>query len=624
MIRLARALVLVALLALVSSGVDGQAPVVYRLSFPERAHRVMNVEITLDSLPAGPLQLRMSRSSPGRYALHEFAKNVFDVRVTDTRGTPLPVTRPDPHGWDVTTHPGSVRVSYKVFGDRIDGTYLSIDSSHAHVNMPAAMMWAKGLELRPATIRFEPPQDATWRVATQLFAGADPYTFTAPNLQYLMDSPTELSAFTERVFRVPDGDRTPAFKLAVHHDGSEADVDSFVKDVERIVREARHVIGEYPPFETNSYTFIADYLPWANGDAMEHRNSTVLSSPASIRGDRAGRLHAVAHEFWHVWNVERIRPKSLEPFNFEAANMSAELWLAEGVTNYYGPLIQTRAGVMSVASFAGEMGEAIDEVLQSPGRRIRSAEDMSRLAPFVDAATSIDRTVLDNTFISYYTWGSVIGIGLDLTLRDRSDGKVTLDHFMRELWKNHGKPGGRYPGYVDRPYATEDLKRTLALVSGDAAFADSFFSRFIQGREVVDFDRLLQRAGLLLQPVSPGQAFAGDVFVADADGRTRVAAAAPFGSPLYQAGLDRDDAIVSVGGAQVRSASDFEMAVRARKPGDRLPIVFERRGQRQSATIELIENPHRRVTMFEQAGRTMTEAQRQFRAAWLSSARNEN
>ena len=110
-----------------------------------------------DDVPAGPLELRMSRSSPGRYALHEFAKNVFDVRVTDAAGAALPVARPNPHQWNVTGHHGSVRVAYRIFGDRVDGTYLGIDSTHAHINMPAALMWARGLELRPATVRFEPP-----------------------------------------------------------------------------------------------------------------------------------------------------------------------------------------------------------------------------------------------------------------------------------------------------------------------------------------------------------------------------------------------------------------------------------------------------------------------------------
>src|SRR5690242_19750529 len=136
---------LACVLAFLSADALAQAPITYRLSFPQREHRLMDVELTLTDLPAAPLQLRMSRSSPGRYAVHEFAKNVFDVRVTDTAGKALKFTRPNPHEWDLAQHPATVRVTYRVFGDRTDGTYLAVDSGHAHINMPSAIMWARGL-----------------------------------------------------------------------------------------------------------------------------------------------------------------------------------------------------------------------------------------------------------------------------------------------------------------------------------------------------------------------------------------------------------------------------------------------------------------------------------------------
>src|SRR5688572_13562476 len=378
--------------ALSAAAASAQPPVAYRLSFPEREHRLMQVDATFADVPAGVLQLRMSRTSPGRYSLHEFAKNVFDVRVTDGAGRALPVSRPNVHQWDVAGHDGTVHVSYRVYGDRVDGTYLAIDSTHAHINMPAALMWARGLEQRSATVRFEAPPGASWRVATQLVPGTDPLSFSAPNLQYLMDSPSEFSAFALRTFTVNDEARTPVFRVAAHHAGTDPELDSFTRGVEALVREARHVFGEYPLFENNTYTFIADYLPWASGDGMEHRNSTILASSSSLRGGRLDLLDTISHEFFHAWNVERIRPKSLEPFNFEEANMSGELWLAEGFTSYYGPLVLKRAGLFSLGEFVQEMGNAIDRVLVAPGRQIRSVVEMSQFAPFVDAATSTDPT----------------------------------------------------------------------------------------------------------------------------------------------------------------------------------------------------------------------------------------
>ncbi len=599
---------------------DAQAPVSYRLSFPEPEHRWMQVQVRFDDLPPGPLELRMSRSSPGRYALHEFARNVYDLRITDARGAALTVIRSTPHEWNVIGHSGGVEVTYRVFGDRVDGTYLAIDSTHAHINMPAALLWARGLERRPLTVRFEPPAGTNWRVASQLFPGADPLTYSAPNFQYLMDSPSEVSGFSLRTFTVKDAPGAPVFRLAVHHTGTGGELDAFAADVQRIVGEARHVFGEYPAFEGNTYTFIADYLPWAGGDGMEHRNSTIVTSPSSIRSNRLGLLDTVSHEFFHVWNVERIRPQALEPFNFEEANVSGELWFGEGFTSYYGPLILLRAGLVQPADFASEITALVNDVRMSPARLVRSAEGMSRMAPFVDGAEYADRTNFANTYLSYYTWGAAIGLGLDLTLRDRTNGKVGLDAYMRLLWQRHGKPGGKAPGYVDRPYTMNDLVAALADVSGDPAFAADFFRRFIQGSEIVEYERLLARAGFVLRPAAPGLATAGDLRLQDASPGARVTAAVPFGSPAYAAGLERDDVIVALAGRTVTGAADVTRAIRDRKPGDTLPVVFERRGQRITGAVRLEADPRVDISPIEEAGRQPTADERRFRDAWLRSA----
>jgi predicted metalloprotease with PDZ domain len=603
-----------------TAGLAAQAPVSYRLSFPEREHRLMHVEVTFPDVPPGPLQVRMSRSSPGRYALHEFAKNVFDVRITDEAGKALTVSRPNPHEWEVTGHAGTVRVQYRVFGDRVDGTYLAVDSTHAHINMPAALMWAKGMERRTMRVRFERPAGTSWNVATQMLTGQDPFSFTAPNLQYLMDSPAEFSQFALRTFTVQDDTRTPVFRVAVHHTGTDAELDGLARDVQSIVRETRYVFREFPPFEGNTYTFIADYLPWATGDGMEHRNSTVLTSASSIRASRLDLLDTIAHEFVHAWNVERIRPKSLEPFNLEDANLSSELWLAEGVTSYYGALIMKRTGLSTVRAFAQDIGRAIDTVLNSPGRTLRSAVEMSQMATFVDRATNGDRTSFGNTYISYYTWGLVIGAGLDLSLRERSNGRVTLDDYMRALWEKFGRPGTRTPGLVETPYTIDDLQSVLAAVSGDAAFANDFFARYIHGHDIVDFTPLLAHAGFILRPRAPGRAFAGALRTQESQIGARIVADVPFGSPAYAAGLERDDVIVTLGGSRASTDADIEKALQSRKPGDSLPVVYDRRGERVTAILTLVADPSVELVPAEEAGQPLTDVQRKFRDSWLSSA----
>ncbi len=608
---------LLALLALLASArvVGAAAPVEYRFTFPEPQHHWMQVEAVFPDLPEAPLELRMSRSSPGRYSLHEFAKNVYDVHAYGRDGRELAAVRPDPSGWTVAGHGGRATVRYKVYGDVVDGTYLGIDRTHAHINMPAAVMWARGLEDRPATVTLTPPAGLRWRAATQLHPGAHALEFTAPNLSYLMDSPVEFGPIVVRDFSV-GGAR---FRFAVHHLGSDADVDGLLRDVEKIVRQERAVFGEFPAFEPGAYTFLADYLPYAAADGMEHRNSTVMTEPGSIRANRGLLLATIAHELFHAWNVERIRPRSLEPFDLERANMSGELWLAEGFTEYYAALVLQRAGLSDLRSTLSVWTDFVEAAAVAPGRAFRSTEDMSRMAPFTDGGAPVDRTNWAITYTSYYPLGGAVALALDLALRDRSAGAVALDDFMRAMWRVHGRPGGAQEGTVDRPYTADDAEARLAEVSSDAAFARDFFRRYVHGREVPDFASLLARAGFTLRRRAPGRPWWGDLRLEARGGRVVIRSLAAPGSPAYAAGLDEDDELRTVGSTGVRSPDDVAAALGRFRPGDTVPVVYvDRAGAEHTATVVLAEDPHLEIEPVEAVGGRLSPAQRAFRDRWLS------
>ena len=600
-------------------------PVEYRLSFPSPEHRWLQVDVTFSQLGDFPLRARMSSASPGRYARHEFAKNVFDVHAFDGTGTEVIATRPNPHEWVVADHNGSVHLRYRLFGSRIDGTYLAIDSRHAHMNMPATLMWGLGLEDRPVRLVFEPPANTNWKVATQLYPTNDPIAFTAPNLQYLMDSPTELSDFELHTFSVADPsspENQPVFRIALHHD-SGADTAHYMSSVEAIVREMVLIFGEFPVFETNTYTFIADYLSGASGDAMEHRNSTVLTSNGRLDvPEQVERLlGSAAHEFFHVWNVERIRPQSLEPFDFTDANISGELWLAEGFTNYYGKLVMQRSGLTTLERTLASFGSTLDLVVSSPGRRLNSAVQMSQLAPFTDAATAIDPTNFNNTFISYYSWGEAIALGLDLSLRVRTGETVTLDDYMRALWERCGEPGGLVPGFVDNPYTLADARSVLATVSGDDLFAVDFFEQFIEGRDVVNYADLLKHAGLILQPQAPGQASLGRVHWGAG---MAVIAATPYGSPLYNAGIDRGDVVTTVDDRSVSSIRDLGRILQSIHPGETVAVGFLRHGSPVESRVTLVEEQAFTIVPIESTGQVLSAAQEAFRNSWFGSLARMN
>jgi predicted metalloprotease with PDZ domain len=583
------------------------AQIRYDVSFPHVVHHEAVITVRASGLPAGKVSFRMSRSSPGRYAIHEFAKNVYAVSALDGRGRKLSIRRPDPYQWDVTGHDGTIALTYTLYADWGDGTYAQIDSTHAHLNMPATFMWVVGMDARPIRVTFHPPERSRWKAATQLVPTAEAMTFTAPNLQYFMDSPTELSDYTLRSWTVTVGGRTDTIRLALHHTGTDAEADSFAAMAEKVVAQDVRVFGGTAGYDHHTYTFIADYLPWASGDGMEHRNSTIISSSGSLGRNMSGLLGTLSHEFFHSWNMERIRSRAIEPFDFTRANMSGELWFGEGFTNYYGPLMIRRAGLMSVADFAHQQGGAVAAVIASPGRQFFTPIEMSMQAPFVDAATAIDPSNRGNTFISYYTWGQVIGMGLDLTLRTRFD--QTLDGFMRTMWERHGKP--------EIPYTLEDLQRRLGAFTNDSVFARDFFARFIRGHEVPDFATLLEPAGMLLRPRAPGKAYIGAAQLTyDSTGAT-LGASTLMGTPLYQAGLDSRDRIVSLDGKPIRASQDWQQVLDAHKPGDTVTVVFVQRGQNKTRSVALIEDPRQEIVLFEEAGRQPSAAQLEFRKKWI-------
>ncbi len=276
---------------------------------------------------------------------------------------------------------------------------------------------------------------------------------------------------------------------------------------------------------------------------MEHRNSTILTSTRPLSTGAIANLGTLSHEFFHAWNVERIRPHSLEPFDFEEANMSGELWFAEGFTSYYTPLFPRRAGITSDDEYAASLSGTLNSVINAPGRQFFSPVEMSMQAPFVDAAASIDPQNRQNTFISYYTWGSAIGLGLDLTLRTRFPG-VTLDDYMRAMWREYGRLQDTVRLAPRRPYTLADLRRVLGEVTKDPAFANEFFRRYIEGGRVVDYEGLLGRAGFLLRKANAGKPWHGGV-LQDREGLVFIGAGTLIGT-LYRAGLDRGDRILSV------------------------------------------------------------------------------
>lgn len=576
----------------------------YYVDFPNAAHHEARITVEVTGVKTPKLTFRMSRSSPGRYATHEFGKNVYDVTV-DPSLKGVIIKRTDADVYEVTGINGILKFSYTLFGNHADGTYASIDASSIHLNMPATFMWAEGLDNAPIEVTFN-VLDRSFTIATQLKPGNKPNTFTAPGLQYFMDSPTKIGKLHWREWDIEANGKPVKMRLAVETEASEAGIDSLADMVRHITTQASKIFGEYPQYDFGTYTFIASINPYVAGDGMEHRNSTMITLPMNFNLD-PNAIDVFAHEFFHCWNVERIRPKTLEPFNFRKSNMSNELWCAEGFTQYYGELLMRRSGILEDTSFIEPMSFIINQKMNTPGGTLYSPIQSSNMAVFTDAGVSIDKNNNPNIFLSYYMYGASVALALDLNLRSRFNS--SLDKFMQAMWQQHGK--------TEKPYTVEDMQRVLAGITG-ASFAEQFFKDHVYGSKVPDYNALLSYAGMELKKAFPGKAWIGNLRNGERNGLL-ISGNTIRNTPVYNAGLDINDMIVSLNDQQIKSIADLNKILSAHQPGDELSISFIHRGIMKTSTIKLQENPMVYIATYESSGKTPTKEMLQFRASWLGS-----
>jgi len=595
--------------SLLSLAAFAQNEISYAVSFPNAIHHEAEISMLIPNVPAGTLKVRMSRSSPGRYATHEFGKNIYHLKAFDGTGKALTVNQPAGDVYEIPSHGNSVKITYTIFGNWIDGTYAGFDETHAHMNIPATFAFPIGMDNRPRKVKFNYTGKQNWKVATQLKPEADGSYF-APNLQYFMDSPIEIADYKTASWQVKNTDgKVQTIHLISHSNDDQQTIDNYAGMLKKMVDEHLAVWGEFPTYDYGHYYFLEDVYPDNAGDGMEHRNSTsIVQRTPKIAGYESNLLGTFSHEFFHSWNVERLRPKTLEPFNFEHANMSNELWLAEGFTQYYGNLLLTRAGLKTEDNAIQTFNGLANAVLLSPGALNFSPIEASRYAVFADAGVAIDQTNKANIFTSYYTYGAATALALDLSLR--AEFKLTLDDYMRALWKAYGKP--------EIAYTIPDLEKTLASLTKNPAFASGFFKKYIYGTEKNDYAQLLLNAGLVLRKTNPGQAYTGFGNIGAIDDKI-ILSQTLAGTPAYQAGLDIGDILLTIDGIKVKNVMEVVKINSDHKPGDILDITYQHRGIEKTTKLTLTENPAMEIVSIEKTGGTLTPAMQNFRTNWLGS-----
>jgi predicted metalloprotease with PDZ domain len=317
---------------------------------------------------------------------------------------------------------------------------------------------------------------------------------------------------------------------------------------------------------------------------MEHLTSTQIIEPGALGegGIYQEALDGAAHEFFHVWNVKRLRPLELGPWDFTRPANTRGLWIAEGLTNYYGHLMLRRAGLWDDKKLFSVLAAAIAEIENNPGSKLTSAEESSLIAPFIDDAPHAQQTNLANTSVNYYPKGESLGLVLDLLIRHNSNGKLSLDDVMRAMYEEFYLKAPNATYYLrGRGYTSEDFARvTLRLTDLDA---DDFFKRYVRGVERPPYEEALNGAGLRLVRSSVAPVSIG--VTGDEDDRVNFKiAVVRSDSPAATAGLQTGDVIVALGGTKLTPDNFFKALARF-KPGDRVAVTISRDGR--MATKEL-------------------------------------
>ena len=594
--------------------------ITYRLSMSRPVSHLFEVSMEVelpDDLKNQSLEFQMPKWSPGRYAVFDFAKNVQEFRaaagICPPRGrcdmAMRPVTRVDDQTWSVAPLGSpSLTITYKVFGNDLSGTFSQLDSRHANYNGGCIFMYVVGHKPDPVKLTIDPPNG--WRIVNGRMEKPGQQEWQFPNWDIMIDTPTEIAPdWTQDDFQVD----SKKYHVVVHSLGDEGGKRaSLVRDIEKIVRAETAMWG--PP-EFDEYTFLIHFAADDHsGDGMEHLTSTQIIEPGVLaeQGVSDRTLDTVAHEFFHVWNVKRLRPLELGPWDFTRPANTRGLWIAEGFTNYYGHLMLRRAGIWDDARFLRREASTISGIENSPGNRLMSAEESSLSAPFLDDAPHAQQTNLENTSISYYPKGELIGMVLDLLIRGRTKGKTSLDDVMRQMYEEFYLKSENNSYYLrGRGYRIEDFQEVASRVAGFSL--DDFFRLCARGVDALPYDEAFGYVGLRLSRTLSRDPFTG--IALDFESPTKlVIGNIRNDSPAEDAGLQRGDEIIGVAERTV-NRDNWLSTLERYKPGDKIPIKVKR--DRRTIQSNLVLGQANRFEFRIEDKKDATAEQKALLVAWM-------
>jgi predicted metalloprotease with PDZ domain len=562
----------------------------YKLMMPKPQNHYFEVEMLLKDIKSKETEVKMPVWAPGSYLVREFSKNVNLVKAFDENGNSIEVIKTSKNKWLVKNNKTkNFTVKYEVYAFELSVRTSFLDLTHGFVSGTSIFMYSEATKNKGGLLTIVPYKD--FKTISTSLEETSKNTFSYNNYDQLVDCPIEIG--NQKVFEFEAAN--VKHKVAMYGEGN-YDIDRLKVDMKKIVESTSAVVGTNP---NKNYTFIIHNVVDGQG-GLEHMNSTTLSvNRWTYEGSEyIDFLSLVAHEYFHLWNVKRIRPIELGPFNYDEENYTTLLWVMEGFTSYYDELLLLRAGYINREQYIRKLSSAINYVEGSVGTRVQPVAHASFDA-WIKAYRPNENSA--NTTMTYYTRGGVMAAYLDAEIISKSEGKSNLDDFLKALYKN-------YYAEKNRGFTELEFKNELKKFIGDEV--EDFFKKYIHGTEVPNYNEIFSKVGLKVTYVgNPSPSFGasyneqnGKVIV----NRIRANSAAENG------GISVNDEIIGCNGYRVNKTDLDEMIGKA-SVGDQLKLLISREDQlfELTITIEAYERPQYQLTLSE------NEATQRNQEKWL-------
>jgi len=594
-----RAHLFASLLLVAIASAETESKLDYTVTLADSAHHRVHVAMTYDPETGGnQVQLPVWNAL---YQVRDFAKNVIGVKATSRSGEQLPVTQVDKTTWEFKPKPGWVNVEYDVVIDEVGPFGAQFNTHHAFFNFAQVLMYPPAGRELPITLRIEgvPPG---WKVATPLpylrIHAETPnkafgHLLRAPNYDRLVDSPCELGEFAESDF-----DQGGAkYRVVIDADTHDYDATKLVESLKKITASETAWMDDRP-FE--AYVFIYHFPHGPAGGGMEHAYSTAIDLSASELKDLRNFESVSAHEFFHLWNVKRIRPQSLEPIDYSRENYTRALWFSEGVTTTVSQLALLKAGLMKPDDYFKDLSAAITTLQLRPAHLTQSAEESS-LETWLDKYPSYRSP---ERSINYYNKGELLGVLLDLKIRQDSRGRYSIRDLFQRMNRDYAKQGEFFADSDGIRLAAENLTGTSLR---------SFFDQYAASRQELPYNELFATVGLKV--VQENRTIADPGFQAARNFMPPLIIEEVYGASARNAGLRPGDEIIAVDGHP--PARSLEQQFANSQPGTKIRLTLQSRGSRKEVELTLGQQSLAAYVLHELP--TVSPEQLARRNAWLSS-----